>query len=244
MIEIPFLITLALTLFAGLYDLKTSDVFEEIPALMISLGLFYWFMISLIYKDSFYFLNSLLVGLFFLFFGLLLFKLRFWGNGDAWILGGIGFLLPSFNIPFYPFLFILFVFIIGGVYSLIYIFIYGLLNKKIRKNFVLEFEKYKNICLAFLVLCMLLSIYLPFLILVGSLPIIYLYSRVIEKNMKKRIKTDKLKEGDVLAGKEIVGLTKEEIEKLKKEKKYVEIQEGVRFTIVFPITLIIIYLLF
>jgi len=244
MIEIPFLIAISTTLFAGVYDLKTSDVFEEIPAIMISVGLFYWYIISLIYKEPFYIVNSISVGLFFLFFGLLLFKLGFWGDGDAWILGGIGFLLPFYNHPFYPFLFILLVFIVGGIYSLIYIIVYGLLNKKVRVSFVLEFKKYKNICLGFLILCMLISIFIPIAIFFGFFPIIYLYSKIIEKSMKKRIRTDKLKEGDVLVGREIVGLTKEEIEKLKREKRFVEVQEGVRFTMVFPITLIFIYLFF
>ena len=242
MMEIPFLIAISTTLFAGIYDLKTSDVLEEIPALMISLGLFYWYMLSLICKEPMHIVNSILTGLFFLSLGLLLFKLKFWGDGDAWILGGLGFLLPSLNFPFYPFSFILLIFIIGGIYSLIYIIAYGMLNKKVRKAFVSEFKKYQNLCLSFLILCMLISVFIPIAILLGALPVIYLYSKIIERNMRRKVRTDKLKVGDVIAGREIVGLTKEEIEKLKKERKFVEIQEGVRFTMVFPITLVLVYL--
>jgi hypothetical protein len=44
-----------------------------------------------------------------------------------------------------------------------------------------------------------------------------------------------------LVGGDIRGLTPEEFEKLKKTKKFVEIQDGVRFTIVFPLTLIFLY---
>jgi hypothetical protein len=251
MIEIPFLTALILTLFAGIYDLKTSDVFEEIPFLMISFGLFYWYIISLVNYNFNYFVNSLLVGIFFLSFGLLLFKLKIWGDGDAWILGGIGFLVPNIEtyssvLPLflpYPILAIFLILIIGGFYSLIYIFFYGLFNKNLKKNFISEFKKYKLAYLGFLFFCAILSVYIPFLVLFGFLPILYTYSKIVEKRMRRRVKTSNLKEGDVLAGNKIVGLTKKDIEKLKKSKKYVEIQEGVRFTLVFPITLIILYLL-
>lgn len=242
MIEIPFLISLFLSLFAGLYDLKTSDVHEEIPTLMISFGLFYWFINSLIFKNPILFYNSLIFGFFFLLFGLILFKLKMWGDGDAWILGGIGFLAPFQNF-FHCIIFLVFLFIIGTFYSLIYILIYGLRSKKIKKKFILEFNKYKSFYLGFLLISIAVSFYYPFFLLIGILPILYIYSKIIEKNMKKKVKVSELKEGDVLADGKIVGLTREEIEKLKKEKKWVEIQDGVRFTIVFPITLIFIYLL-
>jgi len=77
--------------------------------------------------------------------------------------------------------------------------------------------------------------------LIGFLPLIYLYAKIIEKGMKKRISTEELKVGDVLAGEEISGLKEEDIMKIRKEKEFIEIQEGVRFTMVFPLTLIFIY---
>ena len=243
MIELPFLIALALTLFAGIYDLKTTDVFEEVPALMISFGLFYWYIVSLIFVDFLYLINSILVGIFFLSFGLILFKLRLWGDGDAWILGGIGFLVPSLNHPLYPLLFLFSLLLVGAIYTLIYVLIYGLLNKKIKKKFISRVKKHQSILLGFLIPFLLFSFYLPFLLIIGFLPILYIYLKTVEYEMKKKIRVSELKEGDVIVGKEIVGITKKEIEILKKKKKYVEIQEGVRFTIVFPITLIILYIL-
>lgn len=243
MIEIPFLTCLSILLFAGIYDLKTSDVFEEVPTLLISFGLFYWFIFSLIYKNFTYFFNSVLVGLLFLSFGLLLYKAKVWGDGDAWILGGIGFLVPYLPNTFliYPLSFLFNLLIIGGVYSLFYILVYGALNKEVRKKFILEFKKHSAIYLGFLFTCVFMSVYLPFMFLIGLLPLIYIYAKVIEKGMKKKIKTSELKEGDVLAKGNIIGLKKEEIEKLRKEKKFVEIQDGVRFTIVFPLTLLFLY---
>jgi len=243
MIDIPFITCLTITLFAGIYDLKTSDVFEEVPALLISFGLFYWFMFSLIQNNFIYFINSVLVGIFFLSFGLFLYKARFWGDGDAWILGGIGFLVPHLRDTFiiYPLSFIFNLLIVGGVYSAIYILIYGILNKEIRKKFVLKFKKHHAIYLGFLLTCICISIYLPFMFLIGFLPLIYLYAKIIEKGMRKRISTEELKVGDVLAGEEISGLKEEDIMKIRKEKEFIEIQEGVRFTMVFPLTLIFIY---
>jgi len=243
MIEIPFLITLSLTLFAGIYDLKTSDVFEEIPALLISFGLFYWFIFSLISKNFSYFFNSVFTGLLFLSVGLLFYKDKIWGDGDAWILGGIGFLLPYLPNTFipYPVSFLFNLLIVSGIYSIIYILILGILNKKIRENFVLKFKKHSSIYLGFLITCIFISFYLPFMFMIGFLPLIYIYAKVVEKGMKRKIKTSELKEGDVLAGKEITGLRKKEIEKLRVERKFVEIQEGIRFTLVFPITLLFLY---
>jgi len=247
MIDVPFIIAFFLSLFAGIYDLKTSNIFEEVPALMISFGLFYWYMISLIFENFIYLCSSVLVGFFLLSFGLILFKLKLWGDGDAWILGGIGFMVPFLHTPFsstYPFLFLFLVLAVGAVYSLIYILVYGLLDKKIKDRFMKKFNKNKNLILGFLIPCLIASIYLPFLLVIGVLPIIYIYSKAVEDNMKKRIKTSELKEGDVIAGKEIVGVTKEDIEILRKKQRYIEIQEGVRFTTVFPISLFILYILF
>ena len=243
MIEIPFLTCLAITLFAGIYDLKTSDVFEEIPALLISFGLFYWFIFSLIKSNFTYFINSFLVGVLFLSFGLLLYKARIWGDGDAWIFGGVGFLVPYLPNTFlvYPLSFIFNLLIVGGVYSIFYILIYGALHKEVRKRFVLEFKKHSKIYFGFFFTCVFISLYLPFMFLIGLFPLLYIYAKVIEKVMKKKIKISELKEGDVLAGKEIYGLKAEEIKNLRKTKKFVEIQDGVRFTMVFSLTLLFVY---
>lgn len=246
MIEIPFVAAFLLSLYAGIYDLKTSDIFEEVPALMVSFGLFYWYIVSLFLKDFSYFLSSVTVGIFLLSFGLILFKLKLWGDGDAWILGGIGFMVPFLHSPFssiYPFLLLFSVLLVGAIYSLVYILIYGLLDKKIKKKFSSNFNKNRSLLLGFLIPCLAASIYVPFLAVIGALPIIYVYSKTVEENMKKRIKTSELKEGDVVAGKEIVGVTREDIKNLRNKQKSIEIQEGVRFTMVFPISLLILYIL-
>ncbi len=248
MIEISFIffsfiLCFLITLYAGLYDLKTSDVYEEVPALLISFGLFYWFIISLVNGNFAFFLNSVLIGSFFLALGLLLYQLKVWGDGDAWVLGGIGFLVPFLPTPFlfYPLSFVFNVLIVGGIYSMIYIIGYGIIKESVRETFISEIRKHALIYFGFIFTCVLISYYVQFFLIVGLFPIIYIYTKVVEKGMKRKIKVSELKEGDVLVGGEICGLKKEEIEKLKKTKKYVDVQEGVRFTIVFPITLLFLY---
>lgn len=254
MIEIPFAICFAITLFAGLYDLKTSDVFEEIPALLISFGLFYWYLVSMIYQDLFYVALSILIGLIFLIFGISFYKLRIWGDGDAWIMGGIGFMIPYLTnlTPYYPIEFIFNLLVVGGIYSLLYILFYGLIKKAIRKNFFNELKKYSLPYSVFFLICVSLPTYLMYsglipsyilinFILVSLLPLVYLYAKVVESGMKRKVKPTELKEGDVLAGKEIKGLTKLDIKNLVSQGKLIEVQSGVHFTMVFSITLFLLY---
>ncbi len=243
LIFFSFILCFLITLYAGLYDLKTSDVYEEVPTLLISFGLFYWFIVSLINGNFAFFLNSILVGSFFLALGLLLYQLKAWGDGDAWVFGGIGFLVPFLPTPFliYPISFVFNVLIVGGIYSMIYIIGYGIIKENIRKTFISEIKKHTLIYFGFIFACVLISYYIPFFFIVGLFPFIYIYTKVVEEGMKRKIKVSELKEGDVLVRREIYGLKREEIEKLKETKKYVEVQEGVRFTMVFPLTLLFLY---
>jgi len=109
------------------------------------------------------------------------------------------------------------------------------------KAFWHEFNKLRAVYIGAIFAGFLVSIYLPFFFLIGFLPILYTYAKVVESGMRKKIPISELSEDDVLVGGDIRGLTLEEFEKLKKTKKFVEIQDGVRFTIVFPLTLIFLY---
>jgi len=250
MIVLPFFLALAFTLFAGLYDLKTSNVHEEVPALLGFFGVFYWLIFSLINSDFSYIISSLVTGGVFLSIALLLYKAKIWGDGDAWILGSIGFCLPSLTSGFlspitglisYPAYFLFNLLLVGGVYSIFYIFAYGVLHEGILKAFWHEFNKLRPVYIGAIFAGFLVSVYMPYFFLIGFLPLLYTYARVVEKGMRKKIPITELSEDDVLVGGDIRGLTPEEFEKLKKTKKFVEIQDGVRFTIVFPLTLIFLY---
>jgi len=132
-------------------------------------------------------------------------------------------------------------FLVGGVYSIAYIFIYGVFHENIRVAFWQEFNKYRAAYIGAIFSGFLASIFMPFFFLIGFLPLLYTYAKVVEKGMKRKIPISELTEDDVIAGGDIRGPTAEEFEKLKKTKKFVEIQDGVRFTIVFPLTLIFLY---
>ena len=63
---------------------------------------------------------------------------------------------------------------------------------------------------------------------------------VIEKNVfTRKISSSKVREGDVLQEMVWRGLTDKEVEKIKQNRKFVTIKEGIRFVPVFPITVVI-----
>jgi hypothetical protein len=82
--------------------------------------------------------------------------------------------------------------------------------------------------------------------------VFYKFSKVVEQAFYKRIPVRNLKVDDMLGEdipklklfkKHIKGLTKEQVKKIKKTKKYVVIREGIRYGIVFPLTLLFTLLL-
>ncbi|OYT43600.1 MAG: hypothetical protein B6U88_00475 [Candidatus Aenigmarchaeota archaeon ex4484_56] len=247
MLEIPYSVGLILTLYAGLYDLKTSDVQEEVPFLLISIGLFYWLITSLIYSDFTYFINSISTGILALITGLSIYCLKLWGDGDAWILGGLGFLIPAIFFEY-----VVNLVIVGAVYSLIYVIIYGIFNKRVKKIFKKELKKHRSsifviTIMPFLILFISLTVlpipilFVTYFLLISLIPLLYIYLKSVESGMIKKIPTCRLREGDVLVGAKIAGLTKRDIEKLKRTKKYVKIQNGIRYVLVFFISLLINY---
>ena len=78
---VTFAFALLVTLFAGLYDLKTSNVHEEVPAILVSFGLVYWLIFSLMTSDLSFILSSVATGIVFSICGLALYRMRVWGDG-------------------------------------------------------------------------------------------------------------------------------------------------------------------
>lgn len=251
MVLFTFLLALAFTGFAGIYDLKTSNVHEEVPVLMMAFGIFYWLIFSFINSDLSFVIASVSTGIVFSALAFLLYKAKVWGDGDAFILASLGFCLPSgtFQLitPFsetlpYTAYFIISLFLIGGIYSISYILLYGAFRKKIRSDFRAEFNRHRALYLGSVLGGILASFYVPFFFLMGFMPVLYTYAKVVEKGMRRKIPAKDLREDDVLADGDIKGVGAEKLEALKKKKGFVEVQDGVRFTIVFPLTLIFLYL--
>jgi len=260
---IPFLTALLGSSIASIYDLKTTEVPDEIPLTMILIAIsFYTF--QTISTQNFIFLrDSLIAGLSLLSFGTLMYFFGQWGGADALILSSIGFLLPFtpkfFKQTFLPFplTYLINSFFVGAAYMLFYAFVFSLRNKKIMKKFSFQLKATSRLISIFAFSLFIILLFFGLLIfqifhlsLIFSLltVIVTLFLYVVIKfvkcvedfGFKKRIPVSKLKEGDVLLEfQQFRGIKKEEIEKIKKSgKKYVWIKFGVPYALTFPLTLI------
>jgi Flp pilus assembly protein protease CpaA len=249
------------------WDLKTTEFPDWLPYSIILLALGTRGIFSFMTGDWMILGNSLLIGTIFLGIGLLLYFLRQWGDGDAWLLGALGFLLPS-RLEFgaetvLPFpLALLFNFLVVSLaYLIAYSVFLGLKHRSVNGKYVehLKKEKYKIAAMvafffafswAFLFIMQSMAInpvnpasiaqlaFLPFMLTFVLL--FSYYAKVVEKHVfKKRIKTSDLREGDVAVDGKWKGLTRKEIAAIRKKSKYVWVKEGVRFAPVFVITLLI-----
>lgn len=244
MFEFMFVLTLIVTTIAGIIDLRTTEVPDEILLFLHLLGLISWGMYSFITLKSEIFFRIISNGTLLLIFAWISYIKGWWGGGDGFLLSGIFFMLP---FSFYQvFKFILSFSIISIVYILIYITIVSIYHKrKIKKELSKELYsrpmQYIYIFFILAVICFLISKTISILFFISAfLMFLFIYSKVLEKTIfRKRIPTSELKEGDVLATDIWRGLTKEEIKKLKRNKKYVTIKEGIRFAPVFSITLLL-----
>ncbi|MEM7827385.1 MAG: prepilin peptidase, partial [Candidatus Aenigmatarchaeota archaeon] len=132
---IPLATALAGTTIAAIWDLKTTEVPDQLPYIMIAIALFFYSYQSIIEWSFWPIVNSLIYGLAFLGFGGFMYYIGQWGAADSWILAAIGFLLPvtsqgfaSTILPF-PLSYFINLFIIGAVYMLLYAFVFALRNR-------------------------------------------------------------------------------------------------------------------
>ncbi len=265
-------ITLALIggVICGIYDLKTSNMLDFVAWILIGTGIALNVFEFLLTGNTFLLFWSFLVIGFFTFFSLFMYRRGYWGGGDGEMLVAYGALLPYTtaklcNLCFPLFLFMN-IFLIGGIYSLVYGFVKVVKDKKMWKKAKREFvglKKYIFFSLVIFLVTFLTLFYfeqtLPVKLSLHPLAFMLLlllfykpaiqFARFVEKNcFLRRISTKKLKEDDVLGedipelglkAREIRGLTKEEVEKIKAVRKYVTIKDGVRFIPVFPLALIL-----
>ncbi|MBI5332074.1 MAG: hypothetical protein HZB65_00715 [Candidatus Aenigmarchaeota archaeon] len=252
MLEIAIIIAFIGALTAGILDLRSSEFPDDIPYLMIALGIFIWFIYALTFADFQPLFFSLALGALFSIIGYASYRFGVWGDGDAAILAAVVFVLPS--ILFIAD-FIINLLIVSIIYLVIYSLAIGLGKKQIRQSFIEDVIRRKSLFIAYIIFSSILIIAsymiipelfinLSLLLLLGiSMICFILYGKNIEKKLfKKKIPINELKEGDVLASsRQLRGLTNEEIREIKKHhnNKFIEIKEGVRFTIVFAIAIAI-----
>ena len=253
------LIAIALigSLAAGLYDMRTSNIPDKLCILMIIAGLLIHSIYGFSTGDFSVLINSLIFGGLFLAFGLLMYFTGQWGGGDGELLIAIGILLPQVTIvkTVFPFAMSFFInsFFIGATYSIVYSLILSYKNPSISKSF---FKSVKQpLLLSALTVFLALSVvsffyvkYFSFIFfLMFILILFWKFSRSIEQGFFKRIPVSKLMVDDMLGEdiprlkiykRYIKGLTKEQVNKIKKIKRYVIIREGIRYGLVFPLTLL------
>lgn len=133
--------------FAGYLDLKTTEFPDWVPYVMIVAVLLVRGLFAFLAQDIWILLTSVLVGCAFLAFGLALYFLKQWGDGDAWLLGVLGFLFPSMpgfgplnvglsaQVMPYPLLVLFNFFIISFFYLIAYTVVMGLREPKIWRGF-------------------------------------------------------------------------------------------------------------
>ncbi len=252
MIEILFFIILGGSAIAGITDLLTTEVPDEIPFLMSASAIFYWYAYSLRAESMMPLFLSLAVGTALLAIGMILYKKGQWGGADALILAAIGYAMPfSFMQNF-----IVNLMLIGSVYMIFYALALGIKNKKVFGIFLKDIKENKKVVfgmplafLAFLALLAYISQALSgyvrtgpminIFLLVAFLTLFWRYGKVIETHVfRRKVLSSRLREGDVVEGMIWRGLTRKEIMKIRRQKRYVIVKEGVRFVPAFPLALV------
>jgi hypothetical protein len=151
---LPLSIALIGSSLAAAWDLKTTEIPDVIPHVMILSAIIFWGIQSYILHDYWLIAQSFLVGLGFLGFGFLMYYLGQWGGGDAKMLSAIGFLIPEniynfkirsiyesiFNLLPFPIIYLINVFFLGAIYMIIYAIVLSVINRKIIKDFLLNIK--------------------------------------------------------------------------------------------------------
>ncbi len=231
-------------LFASIADIKTKEVPDWLSYSFIGLAAFYrMFDFSLMY------LVTSLAGIV---FGYLLYRTGHWGGGDFKLLTAIAIAFPVSPLnkhSFFLVLFLLFTFLAGGLFAIAYAVYLAIKNKKkFKKNFknLLIASRFYLIAIIATILFFEILIRESFAILLGILIVflffVFMFVFCVEKNFMIIDKPiHELVEGDMLVSDiyknrklickaRKIGLTKEDIQNLKKNGiSKVKIKDGIPF---------------
>ena len=185
------IIALSGSIIAALWDLFTTEVPDELLAIMLSSGLGLWYFYALTTGDFLPLAYSLVIGGGILILGLVLYERGHWGGADAWLLAAIAFLIPFYNgIFMYPFIFNFLV--VGTVYMIVYALILGFINKGVFGYFVEDIKNnWRIVLLPVLVLLLVYMLAYPYInyILISAMILLvffWRYAVVIEKKVFKK----------------------------------------------------------
>lgn len=246
---IPLVTAFVGTVIAAIWDLKTTEVPDQLPALMIAIALLFYGYQSFSTASYQPILNSIIVGGLFSVFGLFMYYSGQWGGADSFILSAIGFLLPSAPLGFaqtvflFPISYLINLFMVGAVYMIGYAFVFSLKEKQVQSEFLKDMKgsaKSKLLLLSLLVfvLTAIMSysvfsynglvdlsriFYTSFSFTIGAAVLfaIWKFAKSVEiYGFRKKIPVSKLRVGDMLTSeKKLVGITEKDIKELKRHGK-------------------------
>lgn len=144
---------------AAAWDLRTTEIPDQIPYVMIAVALVVYGYQSIVEWNYMPILSSVGVGALFFGLGFILYYFGQWGGGDVKLISAIGFLLPNMvavNTIFsklylwfpFPISYFFNVFFVGAVYMLTYALILAFINRKIIQEFKREVKASANIVIA------------------------------------------------------------------------------------------------
>lgn len=265
MIE-AFLISIAVVwiVFAVFSDFKTREIPNWLNFSLIAFALGARFFYS-VFSEDFGFLLQGLAGLavFFVLHNLFYYG-RMFAGGDAKLMLALGPIIPLYNdfsknLGLFADFFIIF-FIAGAGYGIIAAVYSASRNfSAVKRKFLEEIRINKKmitligavgiiLIVSSVVIMETLMVYVGIIVLI--LPILYLYSKAIDgTTLLKKIDSRKLTEGDwlyknVKAGRKTIiaswgGVTKSEINEIRKFHKKITIKAGIPFSPVFLVTIIV-----
>ncbi len=254
--------------YVGYKDLKTTEFPDWVPYAMVASSVLIKLAEALSINDFTIFTASIVNGLFLFGIGYILYFLGSWADGDAYILGALGFLFPLktafFNptsfLPL-PLMLVSNVFLFGGIYMIVYALALGVKNKWIFGDLKKDLSKNaRKLFLGLLLVAvfafgatylMAKSFGVPINAAVVSVPagfvaysvllvFLWRYVKLIDKKIfVKKIHASKLRFGDIPVSAKLLRMPDPAmIKKLRAKGGYVKIKEGVRFTPVFLISFI------
>ncbi len=234
---------------AGIIDLKTTEIPDQIPYVMMGVGILAYAVKSLLVWSYWPLLLSIIYGLVFLGIGFLMYYTGQWGGGDAKLLSAIGFLLPSLTssvtktliFPF-PISFFFNLFFVGAVYMIGYALFLSIKNRRIWEVFVHDIKANSKMLVVlnvFVVIGLMLLGYftmnlfsnlsysqiikneIMIAVAIVGMFFVWRFTKVVEDiGFKKKIPVFTLREGDVLLESKLwEGLTVKQVKKIRSANK-------------------------
>lgn len=255
-----FALALLFTIFATIQDLKKREVANWLNFSLIAFALAFRAFYSIINSSIKFFILGVVGLLIFIIIANLLYYGKVFAGGDAKLLMSFGIILPYSNylsLITLSLTFVLLLLITGAIYSLIYSISIIAKNKNKFKNvFAKKYNKHKiiiNISIVLLIISILVSIINSISLIISPIfliPILLIYTSSLDKCLTILTKPKDLTEGDwiehdikltrkITIKKTVHGLSKEDIQLLRKYKKSIIVKQGIPFVPAFLISLII-----